>query len=123
MSNNQNPWVVPPPKHEPLPVGAHYARFKGVEDYDLKGEPKWRFTWVVVAGPLVGREGTALTDQKLSGLPRSLTEGLLNRPLVTGDDVRQAVLECVGRTYLITVQVGSQGGKPAVRGVSLPPQQ
>jgi hypothetical protein len=46
---------------------------------------------------------------------------LLGRALVEGENVKAAVDGCVGKTYLINIQPGPQGGKPAVRSVGKPP--
>jgi hypothetical protein len=123
---NLNPWIVAQPKeYKALPVGAYMGVFKGVEDYELQGETKWRFSWEVKTGTHQGEKASALCDRKPAGfspkaLPGRLIAGL-GIELVDGDDVKEKIESCKGETYLVMVAPGPHGGKPGVQSCSQPP--
>ena len=131
MIEQANPWVVQAPKkkYEELPEASYMVRFKGIEDYEMKvgdkpPEPKWKFVWEVVSGNHAGKVTDTLTDKVIStnSLPGKLIKGLLGRELVEGEDVQALIGGCKDKTYLGVVEKGKQGGKPAVRTITLPPQ-
>jgi hypothetical protein len=65
-----------------------------------------------------------LTEQTIHPASQAgvLIAGLLGRSLVPGDHVLDAVKACAGRPYLVNVQPGPKGGKPAVRSIGpVPP--
>jgi hypothetical protein len=127
MPEVNDPWVVQPPKQTAqVPVGAYTAEFVGLEDFALptSGEVKWKWRWLVKAGPEQGKEATALTDRVIrpTTLPGELISGLLGRPLVNGENIKAAVDACKGKHYMVVVRPGPKQGKPGVRVVSKPPQ-
>lgn len=122
-----DPWIVrePKAKFEPLPVGFYVGTFKGVEEVKLPdGSVKWRFSWEVQSGEHKGKAATALVDRNIN--PKSQTgvliSGLLERPLVPGENVKDAITACVSKVCMVGVQPGPQGGKPQVRSCGKPPQ-
>jgi hypothetical protein len=124
---NADPWIVQQPKapFQPLPVGFYISTFKGVEEAKLQqGEAKWRWTWEVQSGEHKGKIASALTDRSISptALPGVLISGLLGRPLIAGESVKDAIDSCKGKSYMVSIQAGPKGGKPQVRAVSQPPQ-
>jgi hypothetical protein len=122
---NVNPWIVQPPKKSAfVSIGSYSAKFEGVEEYKLQdGSDKWKWTWRVVSGEHKGKEASALTDRTIrsASLPGHLISGLLGRQLEAGEDVKQAIDACVGKVYMVSVQPGPKGGKPAVRMVATMP--
>ena len=128
---NANPFegiVIQASGTEPIPIGAYNAVFSSVEAFsNEKASDKFRWRWDVVSGPHSGRNATALTDRKLTPKTHGgrLLTGLLNRQLIPGENVSelwQALQECIGKRYLVSVQPGPNGGKPSVQMVSLPPE-
>jgi hypothetical protein len=97
MANeNFNPFVVQAPKEfKALPVSAYMGVFKGVEDFDLHGETKWRFSWEVKSGAHAGETASALCDRAINKntLPGRLIAGL-GIDLVVGDDVKERIESC-----------------------------
>jgi hypothetical protein len=120
-----NPWVVQAPKQtEQVPDGAYVGPFKGVEEVNLPdGSFKWRFPWEVQTGAHKGKIASALTDRSINPntLPGRLISGLLGRAIVAGENVKDAVNACVGKTFMVVVQPGPKGGKSGVKSVSQPP--
>jgi hypothetical protein len=125
-----NPWVVrEQPQAVPVPPGMFVSKFAGWSDVTLPGQPpqggpRWRWVWQVTAGEHTGRQATALTSCDIHPASHAgiLIAGLLGRPLVPGENVQAAIQACVGQVYLVSVQIGPKGGKPAVRSVGKPPQ-
>lgn len=110
-------------KFNPLPVGAYLGKYLGVENFDLKGEDKWRWKWEVVGGEHAGKLATAMTNQSIGhGHGGRIVTGLLGRELTHGENVKNALEACIGQTYMVTVAPGPKGGKPQVQFVSTPPQ-
>lgn len=120
-----DPWTVKDqPQVAPVPAGMYLGRFSGVATKTLAADgPRWRWAWAIQSGEYAGREATALTGMDIHPASHAgaLVAGLLGRPVHTGENVRQAVEACVGRSYLLSVQPGPKGGKPAVRSVGTPP--
>jgi hypothetical protein len=125
QNENVNPWIVQAPKaFKALPNGAYLGVFKGVEDYELQSsETKWRFLWEVSTGPHKGETASALCDKNINPntLPGRLIAGLLEHPLVVGDDVKEKVEGCKDKPFLVMVSPGPKGGKPGVQSCSKPP--
>src|SRR5262245_40111595 len=103
MSETANSqWIVreAPKPFEPLPVGMYMATFSGVDNVEINdnGTPKqkWRWSWKVGTGAHTGKNATALTDMTIhpASHPGVLIAGLLNRALVSGEDVKEAVDAC-----------------------------
>ena len=46
----------------------------------------------------------------------------MGRDLVLNENVKTAIDACIGKTYMVNVAAGPQGGKPCVRTVDKPPQ-
>jgi len=111
------------PKGEPLPEGMYYATFAGVADHMVEGVSKWRWAWTVKSGDMTGREASALTDKCVNPntLPGRIVRGLANREIKTGENFKGVVDEAVGKTFMIYVAKGPQGGKAGVKVVSTPP--
>jgi hypothetical protein len=122
---NFNPWVVQAPEpFEAQPIGFWLADYQGVEDKTLRqGDIKWRFSLKVKSGEHVGKTISALTDRKLNPntLSGRLISGLLGRELKEGENVKEALDACKGKTYMVSVDVGPQGGKPGVKSIGKPP--
>jgi hypothetical protein len=119
-----DPWVVrDKPQAVPVPVGMYLVEFAGFEDKTLPDGPRWRWAWKVKAGDHAGQYATALTgcDIHPASAAGVLIAGLLGRPIRPGENVKAAVEGCVGKTYMVSVQPGPKGGKPAVRSVGTPP--
>ena len=114
-----DPWVVQAPKQaEQVPCGPYLSFFKGVEEFTLQsGELKWRFVWEVKSGPEKGKVASALCDRSIrpNTLAGTLIVGLLGRPIVVGENVKEAIDGCKGKSFFVTVQPGPKGGKPGVR--------
>lgn len=129
VNNNQpapaDPWTVQAPKQTaPLPVAMYLAKFVGVSNHTLQtGEARWRWAWEVTSGEHVGKQASALTNIGVSPSSQAgvLIAGLIGQDLKTGDNVKSLVDACVGRVYMVSVQAGPKGGKPAVRSVGKPP--
>jgi hypothetical protein len=129
---SSDPWIVQEakPAFTPLPIGFYLGVFKGVEDAPVKPQKaddtgeRWRFSWEVQSGEHKGKAATALTDRSISptALPGVLISGLLGRPLIAGESVKDAIDSCKGKSYMVSIQAGPKGGKPQVRAVSQPPQ-
>jgi hypothetical protein len=124
MANeNVNPFIVQAPKEfKALPVAAYMGKFKGLEDYDLHGETKWRFSWEVSTGAHQGETASALCDRNINKntLPGRLIAGL-GIELVVGENVEERIESCKGETYFVVVSAGPHGGKPGVQSCSQPP--
>ena len=88
---------------EQVPNGNYLAAFKGIEDYDLKGELKWRFSWEVRNGAQVGKAATALCNRTINPKAETgrLIAGLLGREIVDGENVKEAIESCRDKKYLI----------------------
>jgi hypothetical protein len=122
--SQHDPWVVQEKKEfTPVPDGNYMTQFRGVDVVQVDGKAKWRWTWEVQGGALVGKQATALTDQNINPatLPGRLIAGLLGRPLKAGEHVKSLVDACVGKSYMVGVQPGPQGGKSGVRSCGQPP--
>jgi hypothetical protein len=121
----ENPWIVQAPKQiEQVPIGSYTAKFQGVSTLQLPtGEDKWRWAWKINNGEHANKEASALTDIaiNLNTHAGRLISGLLGRQLVAGEDVEQVIEGCKGKTYIVSVQPGPKGGKPAVRMVAALP--
>src|SRR5665213_3036181 len=97
MSNEVNAWVVQAPKQiEQVPDGNHYADYNGIVDVLIENDPKWRFEWVVKTGAEKDKVASALCDPNINPntLCGRLIAGLLGRPIVVGENVKDAVLAC-----------------------------
>lgn len=121
-----DPWVVREAKEfKPLPVGFYTTLFKGVAEVTMPkdGSIKWRFEWEVKTGEHAGEQASALTDRSISPttLPGRLIAGLLGRAIVPGENVKDAVDGCKGKTFLVNIAGGPQNGKPCVRSCGKPP--
>jgi hypothetical protein len=123
---NLDPWIVQAAKQQAqVPNGFYKSKFMGVEDFSMPqdGSLKWRFTWEILTGEHKGELASALTDRSINPntLPERLISGLLGRAIVAGENVKAAAEAAVGKTYMVNVQPGPQGGKPGVKSVGLPP--
>ena len=77
MSENQ--WVVGDrPTIRRCRVGMDLGMFVGVEEFDLKGEMKWKWTWKIMSGKHSGELATALTNKTIhpTSPPGVLDSGL-----------------------------------------------
>jgi len=120
-----DPWTMQAakPKGEPLAEGMYLATFAGVADHMVEGTAKWRWAWTVKSGPMTGREASALTDKSVNPntLPGRIVLGLAGRDIKTGESFKAVVEEAVGKTFMVSVQKGPQGGKAGVKSVGTPP--
>jgi hypothetical protein len=126
MSEERSPWVVQ--KSNFLEVGNYVAEFRSVENKELNGEIKWKWTFEIKRGKAAGKDATALTNRSIMtggghlGHPGRLVQGLLGRPVVSDENVEAAIKACIGKTYLIKYEGGPKGGKPAVQDVGPVPE-
>jgi len=123
MTEN-NHWIVQTAKSKQVPIGFYHGKFIGVTDYSMQdGKVKWRFAWQILSGQEKDNIASMLTERSISPttLPGRLISGLLNREIKPGDNVKDEIDACIGKTYVIQVQNGPQGGKPGVRSVGVPP--
>lgn len=116
--------------YDDVPPAAYLAEFKGVTDKTVNpvpGQPpetKWRFEFRISSGPHAGKTPPCLVGRKIGPNTHAgrLIAGFKGSPLAVGDNLPNIVQEAVGKTWLVNVAPGPQGGKPAVRFVSAPPQ-
>lgn len=118
-------WIIQAPTQtEQVPIGSYQARFVSVGNFKLKGEDRLKWVWEVVNGEHTGHKATALTSLSLKDSVHAgrLLSGLLNRQLIVGENVENAINACKGKMYMVSVQRGPQGGKPSVQYVSSLPE-
>lgn len=103
-----------------IPAGSHFAKFEGVEQSQSKhGEGlKWKFT--VTSGQYAGVGVSGFTsDAPTTGNKCGrFVKGLTGKALTVGEAID--LNACVGKSYLIIVELTDKGGSKVVD-VKLPP--
>ncbi len=110
-----------------VPAGSYLAKYTGVEAQPadpLRGMGEGlRWAFEITNGPNAGKKTSRITG--IAPTPGNacgkVLSGLLGKPLATGDEIDLDAL--VGKSYLVVVGAGPNGGATRVESVTLPPQQ